>query len=67
MYVYLQLSSFVDRGVQESEEALGEEVSTAEVRQRCALGDLVGDIWSGFTYVSSHLAHDTNMLITVQQ
>lgn len=28
---------------------------------------VVGDVWSGITYVSSHLAHDADVLIAVEK
>lgn len=29
--------------------------------------DLVGYVWAGFTDISTHLAHDANMFIAVQE
>ena len=65
MNVDLKLSCLVDRRVKESKETLKKVT-------RCLMtwpqsSNLVGDIWSGIADITVHLAHHTDMLVTVQQ
>lgn len=33
----------------------------------CSVSDLVGDVWSSITDIATHLAHDSDVLVTVQE
>ena len=64
----LQFSRLVDRRVKQSEKTLHVEVSSSlpfHSSGRCS--HLMGYVWSGITDVAAHFAHDTDVLIAVQQ
>jgi hypothetical protein len=63
--VDLKLSSLVDRGVEEGKETL-QIVSIITMLNR-NVTNLMGDIWSSVADVAIHLAHDSNVLVTVQE
>jgi len=62
--VNLKLASLVEWRVEEGKETL-EKVS-AVVMLNHKVTNLMCDIWSGIADVAVHLAHDPNVLVTVQ-
>ena len=64
MDVYLQLAGLVDGRVEQGEEALGIVSNHCDVESQ--VSNLVGNIRSCIADVAIHLAHDSNMLVTVQ-
>jgi len=68
--VDLKPPGFVDRGVQESKEALPRDqchVDWSLEEARFARTNLMRDIWSSITDIAVHLPHDTDVFVTVEQ
>ena len=64
--VYLEFSCFIDRGVEEGKQALSSSVS-ADASKTAQETHLMCNIRSSIANISSHLSHDSNMLIAVQE
>lgn len=66
--VYLQFTGFVDGRVEQSEQALElMSVRSGRLARFSISSYLVGNVWSGIANISAHLAHDANVLVTVEQ
>lgn len=69
----LQLSRFVDWGVEESEEALCDGLDgcrssvEANVEVEAVHPNLVRDVWPCVADIPVHLPHDADMLVAVQE
>ena len=65
--VDLQLASLVDGRVQQSKQTLKVEVSSPLQQHHSMYSHLMRDVRSSVTDVATHLAHDTNVFIAVQE
>lgn len=63
--VNLQFSGLVDWRVEEGKQTL--KIVSTVVVSHGKVANLMCDIWSGIADIAIHLAHDPNVLVTVQQ